>query len=415
MEYSEVAKGSGLSKLPIPARAPESTAGRFVLSAVLYRIQSRTTGFISQREIQAMLNRAGRSPVQEHLYALRLNQFLTRKITRKSLTEADEYRPGRVLKHEYLDEWNELTRKLFGRTGICKGLLGLPAFGTGFLGTTGMLVIGTLRNSKRPLTVAEIHRYLRFFISDEGTVRSRLKKSLEHGLVEKDGPHWSLTPKFDDRLTRYEKDFGAASRKERVKSQHKGERQTNNRRLLGCTITTSQEDKMREDGKCIRCGKTNAKCQKAEEADLTLEHFPPRAWQKHWGIPDHHHFHFLICPSGNSKYGGYLTGLKAKELDKFIRVSVRSKSDIENIVQATIEVEIRKFYRHLDSGNRNEAKKAAAKAASLWRGLIHDPRHSLTTTLDGIPLDVSGRKKAKQLRRELKGQKFHSRISFINP
>jgi hypothetical protein len=414
MEFSEVPKGSGLPKLPIPAQAPESMAGRFVLSAVLYRIQSRRTGFISQREIQEMLNRAGRSPVQNHLHTLRLNQFLSRKIGRKSLTQADEYRPGEVLQHEHLAEWQELTKKLFGEAGICKELLGLPAFGTGFLGTTGMLVIGTLRNSKRPLTVAEFHRYLRFFISDEGTVRSRLKKSLEHGLVEKDGPHWSLAPKFDNRLKRYEKDFGAASRKERVKAQHEGERQTNNRRLLGCAITTSQENKMRENGKCIRCGKTNAKCQKAESADLTLEHFPPRAWQKYWGIPDHPHFHFLICPSGNSKYGGHLTGLKAKELDKFIRVSVRSKSDIENIVQATITVEIRKFYRHLESGNRNEAKKAAGKAASLWRGLIHDTRHSLTTTLDGIPLDVSGRKKAKQLKRESKGQKLRSRKSFEN-
>ena len=172
---------------------------------------------------------------------------------------------------------------------------------------------------------------------------------------------------------------------------------------------------MREDGKCIRCKKKNDECQKAENAKLTLEHFPPRTWQKHWGIPDNHHFHFLICPSGNSTYGGYLTGVKPKELDKFIRVSVRSKSDIENIVQATIEVEIRKFYRHLDSGNRNEAKKAAAKAASLWRGLIHDTLHSFTTTLDGTPLDVSGRKKAKQLKRESKGQKFRSRVSFINP
>jgi hypothetical protein len=414
MEFSEVPKGSGLPKLPIPAQAPESMAGRFVLSAVLYRIQSRRTGFISQREIQEMLNRAGRSPVQNHLHTLRLNQFLSRKIGRKSLTQADEYRPGEVLQHEHLAEWQELTKKLFGEAGICKELLGLPAFGTGFLGTTGMLVIGTLRNSKRPLTVAEFHRYLRFFISDEGTVRSRLKKSLEHGLVEKDGPHWSLAPKFDNRLKRYEKDFGAASRKERVKAQHEGERQTNNRRLLGCAITTSQENKMRANGKCIACGNTNAECQTEENADLTLEHFPPRAWQEYWGIPDHHHFHFLICPSENSKYGGFITGLEPKELDKFIRVSVRSKSDIENIVQATITVEIRKFYRHLESGNRNEAKKAAGKAASLWRGLIHDTRHSLTTTLDGIPLDVSGRKKAKQLKRESKGQKLRSRKSFEN-
>ena len=415
MEYSEVAKGSGLSKLPIPARAPESTAGRFVLSAVLYRIQSRRTGFVSQREIQAMLNRAGRSPVQEHLYALRTSQFLTRKITRKSLTEADEYRPGKVLQHEYLDEWNELTRKLFGRTGICKGLFTRPAFGTGFLGPTGMLVIGTLRNSTRPLKVSEIHRYLKFFISDEGTVRSRLKKSLKHNLVEKEGPYWSLAPHFNDQLTRYEKDFGAASRKERVNAQHKGERQKNKSRLLGCTLTPSEEDKMRRNGKCIRCGKTNAECQKSEHTNLTIEHFPPRTWAKGWGLPDHLYFHFLICPSENSMYGGHLTGSKPKSLDKFVRLWVRDESDIHKIVKADLELSLQRFYRHLDSGQLDKAKAIAAKAVSLWRATIHDTHFGLTTTLDNIPLDISGRRKGKQLKRESKGQKLHSRVSFINP
>jgi hypothetical protein len=344
---------------------------------------------------------------------MRTGQYLTRKIDRKSLTDADEYRPGRVLEHDYLEEWKVLNRKVFGRAGICKGLFTRPAFGTRFLGPTGMLVVGTLRHSKRPLKVSEIHRYLRFFISDEGTVRSRLKKSLKHGLVEKNGPYWSLAPQFDNRLKRYEKDYGPASRKERQKAQHSGERQANNRRLLGCTITTSQENKMRENGKCIRCKRTNDECKKAENAKLTIEHFPSRTWQKHWGIPDNHHFHFLICPSGNSKYGGYITGLKPKELDKLIRISVRSESDIDNIVRGKIGVEIRRFYRHLDSGNRTEAKKAAAKAASLWRGLIHETSRSFTTNLDGIPLDISGRKKEKQQKRESKGLTRQSRHRYI--
>ena len=415
MEFSEVPKGSGLPKLPIPARAPKTTARRFILAAILHHIQSRPTGFISQREIQELLNRGGRSPIQDHLYALRNSYFLSRTIAKKALTRADEYRPGRVLKHEYFAEWNELTQKLFGGAGICKGLFTRPAFGTGFLSPTGMLVIGALRHSNRPLTVAEIHRYLKFFISDDGTVRGRLKKSLEYGLVEKDGPYWSLASQFDNRLKRYEKDFGAASRQQRVKAQHKGERQRNKSRLLGCTITPSEEDQMRKNGKCIRCKKTNTQCQKAENANLTIEHFPPRAWTKDWELPDHLYFHFLICPSENSKYGGHITGSKPKELDKFIRLWVRGKSDIHKIVAADIEISLQKFYRYLDSGNLTKAKEVAAKTASLWRGLIHNTRHSLTTTLDGIPIDVSGLKKEKQLKRQSKKQTIRSRHIFINP
>jgi hypothetical protein len=105
--------------------------------------------------------------------------------------------------------------------------------------------------------------------------------------------------------------------------------------------------------------------------------------------------------------------LKPKELDKLIRISVRSESDIDNIVRGKIGVEIRRFYRHLDSGNRTEAKKAAAKAASLWRGLIHEISRSFTTNLDGIPLDIAGRKKEKQQKRESKGLTRQSRHRYI--
>ena len=74
-----------------------------------------------------------------------------------------------------------------------------------------------------------------------------------------------------------------------------------------------------------------------------------------------------------------------------------------------------RFYRHLDSGQLDKAKAIAAKAVSLWRATIHDTHFGLTTTLDNIPLDISGRRKGKQLKRESKGQKLHSRVSFINP
>ena len=302
-----------------------------------------------------------------------------------------------------------LARRLFGPSGICKGLLHRPAFGTGFLGHNGMFVLGTLRRSRRPLSVAEIHRYLSFLIGDEGTVRSRLKLAQKFGLVEKVGSLWSIAAKFDELLSEYEKRYGPASRRERVKVRHRREREDNKRRLLGCTLTPQQEVELRERATCIRCRRTNEECLSAESANLTIEHFPPRTWLKQWGIPDHLHFHFLICPSENAKYGGYITGSHPPQLDKFIRVAVRTTDDIKTIAKAKIEVELRRFYRQIDNGDKKAAKLSGTRAASMWNGLINDPRVGLIVDLNGTLLDVTGSKTARAQRRHERGQSVRTR------
>jgi hypothetical protein len=275
-----------------------------------------------------------------------------------------------------------------------------------------MLVLGTLRRSRRPLSVTEIHRYLSFLIGDEGTVRSRLKLAHKHSLVNKTGPRWSIAPTFHALLGAYETKYGPASRQERLKVRHQREREDNKKRLLGCILTSEQEQELRKNGKCVRCRRTNDECLSAESANLTIEHFPPRRWLKYWGLPDHLHFHFLICPSGNSKYGGYMTGSRPPRLDKFIRVALRATADIDSIVKAKIEVELRRFYRHIDTGDKKAAKLVGAKAASLWNGLIHDPRAALVSDLDGLHLDIVGSAAAKARRRREQGQILRTRSRY---
>jgi len=381
------------------------------LLLLLHLIRSRPTGFVSQREIQAALNRAGQDPVQTHLYSLRTGRFLARKAARRGLPGADEYRPGARLNQA---EWEMLARRLFGPSGICKGLLHRPAFGTGFLGHNGMLVLGALRRSRRPLTVAELHRYLSVLIGDEGTVRSRLKLAHKHGLVDKTGPHWSITARFDELLNKYEELYGAASRQARLRVRHNREREKNKRRLLGCSLTPEQEVELRDSGTCVRCGRTNVDCLSAESANLTIEHFPPRNWLKHWGLPDHEHFHFLICPSENSKYGGYITGGTPPPLDKFIRVGLRTTEDINAIARAKIDVEIRRFYRHIDNGDKKAARLAGAKATSLWNGIVHDTRAVLAVDLDGVSLDISGSRARKAQRRHERGLTKRTRRRYLD-
>lgn len=84
------------------------------------------------------------------------------------------------------------------------------------------------------------------------------------------------------RLTTYEETFGSASRKNRTTHRHRIERAKHAILLRNGVLTPEQEEKLREEG-CIRCRRSNEDCLAREGAQLTIEHFPPQRWLKHWG------------------------------------------------------------------------------------------------------------------------------------
>ncbi len=387
MNSGERPAKSGLPELETPSRAPKSGAQRFFLAVVLHIISGRSTSHVSQRELQERLNRAGRDPIKTHLHDLRTGRYLKRLGARRSYTDADRYAVGSHLTGVHKAQWVLLANRLFGKAGICKGLLGRAAFGTGFLGANGMLVLGTLRRSRRPLTVGELHRYLDFFIASEQTIRARLKALEGRGLVTQDGPLWTTHPDVMSRLTTYEESFGSASRKNRTAHRHKAERKLQLSRLHKGVLTPRQKETLRQSG-CIRCRRSNEECLKAEGAQLTIEHFPPQRWLKHWGLDDHPHFNWAICPSGNSHYGGQLKGVRPPALDKSIQVVARDREALSPIVGATLEVQLRRFYQHLDNGDKRAAALAAKRAASLWRALVLETWRADVTDFDGNQIDI---------------------------
>jgi hypothetical protein len=369
VKWVETPSQSGLAPLPVPERAPRSGQRRFLLAVVLHIISGRPQGFVSQRELQTRLNRSGRDSIQEHLLALREGKYLTRRIQRRSMSDADEYRPGTRLDGPYSDQWTVLSRRLFGKRGVCRGLLGRPAFGPRFLGHTGMLVLGTLQRSRRGLTVRELHGYLGFLIGSETTVRNRLNVAAGAGLVVKSGANWSLSPDFKTLLDNYEETSGALRRKERVRYQHGRERDAYAITLRSGRLSIHDEHKIRESG-CIRCGCSNEDCVKREGARLTIEHFPPQHWLKVWGLDDHPDFNWAICPSENSRYGGYITGSVPPALDKFNQVILRSSEHSRRVATAALQVRLLDFYRSLDIGDKSSAMRSASRAASLWAVLV---------------------------------------------
>jgi hypothetical protein len=339
-------------------------------------VSKRSTGHVSQRELQAILNRAGRGPVQKHLFELRQCKFLTRKSWRKNLADADIYQPGPVLKGEHLEAWQQLSRNLFNKNGLCNTLLNRPAFGTGYLNQNGMLVLGALLNSERALKVREIHEYLSFFISDEGTVRGRLIEAEKHGLVlEKHGPvlkkgsTWTTAADFWERLENYELICGPTSRQERLAHRSSIERRRFAIHLRKGAIDTDDEDALRKQG-CIRCGKSNKQHIVETTKPLQMEHYPPRRWLKKWGYEDHIDFNWAICATCNNNYSAYIKKQPVPPLKKSIRTSFRADADIPRVVLASLQTSIQKFYRHIDAERYREASEVALNAFRMWASTI---------------------------------------------
>ena len=369
MDFSSVPAGSGLHPLPVPRRAPKPNPQRFILAVVIHTVSERSTGHISQREIQAILNRAGRDPVRNHLFELRQGKFLTRKSWRKNLADADIYHPGAVLKKDHLEAWQQLSRNLFNKKGLCNTLLNRPAFGTGYLNQNGMLVLGTLLNSERALKVREIHEYLSFFISDEGTVRGRLKEAEKHGLVLKKGVTWTTAADFWGCLENYELLCGPTSRQERLAHRSSIERRRFAIHLRKGAIDTGDEDALRKQG-CIRCGKSNKQHIAETTKPLQMEHYPPQRWLKKWDYEDHIDFNWAICATCNNNYSTYIKRQPVPPLNKSIRTSFRADADIPRVVLASLQTSIQKFYRHIDAERYQETSEVALNAFQLWASTI---------------------------------------------
>ena len=302
-----------------------------------------------------------------------MSKFLSRKDRRKDLSDADVYYPGSRLKGNYLEEWQELSQKLFHTRGLCNKLLQRPAFGTGFLNQNGMLIIGTLLKSKRPLKVKEIHDYLSFFISDEGTIRSRLKMAQLHGLVLQEDATWAISTDFWNQLENYEHLQGPKSRQERLTHRISGERIQFAIDLRHGKITPEDEAALRKQG-CIRCGKSNEQHVAETDKELQMEHFPPQRWLKAWGYKDHLDFNWAICAAGNIKYSHYIKRRPAPTLAKSIQTSFAPDADISRAVLASLETAIQKFYRHIDGRRYGEASKIALRAFHMWASTI--PQHT---------------------------------------
>lgn len=356
--------GTGLPPLPEPAKSPTGTIQRQILVVVLHLASQRARSFVSQREIQQILNRSGRDPIVGHLHSLRVEGFLKRPI-RVSPTNADTYLLGNKLKSTTRVQWRHLSAALFRPNGLCDGLLGRPAFGTQLLGFNGMLVLSALRRAGHPLTVSELHGYLGFFIKAESTLRTQLARLAKNGLATQEGPRWQIAADWGQQLGEYESRSLAIDRSKRI-----GDRVSHDRRrfalsLHGSPLTAEQMNALKSAG-CVYCRKTNEQCRQVHGKDLTIEHFPPESWLRIWGISDNVDLNWAICPPENSKFGRKIRSVSPPPLNKVKRISVSPHANLAKLALAKLEVAVQQFYRELLGGRRDSAARIAAEAVTIW-------------------------------------------------
>ena len=386
MDYVSVPNGSGLPRLPLPTKCPEKPPLRFLLVLALWLINSRADGGLSRRELQEDLSRVGGEAVSANLKKLVNGKWLS---VRKKATgnQAQRYGLGTKLTlKEDVSCWRDLAKKLFGGNGLVFGLLDNSSFGHRYLGINGMLVLGTLKNSRRALTVPEIAAYLQMFMIRQ-TVTNKLKKLSQKDLVVETPEGWFVVPKLREALSKYETGSGASARQANIKRTIKIERQNRDIRLKKGVLTREQEAEILAQG-CFNCHTTTG--------PLELEHFPP----KHWGGRDHIDLVSCLCWKCNNKYSHQIKTLPAPKLDKSVRITLDEKAFVPTVVFAILEYNARRFYRALNEKRTEDARQLAKQVLEIWCALIERtiPCH-LIRTVNGKPIKITYVRSGKSIRK----------------
>ncbi len=382
-----VPKGSGLPRLPLPTNTPVRPPLRFLLVLAIWKITNRADGGLSRRDLQEDLSRVGGEAVSANLKKLVKGKWL---LVRKKATgnQAHRYGLGTKLTMEAGVEtcWRNLVKKLFNKNGLVFGLIDGPSVGHRYLGVNGILVLGTLKNSRRPLTVPEIAAYLQVFMARQ-TVNNKLKKLSKNDLAVETDDGWRVVPKLREALSKYEPESGALASQANIERTIKIERQQHAIRLKKGVLTREQKEEILAQG-CFNCHTTTG--------PLELEHFPP----KHWGGRDHFDLVWCLCRKCNNKYSHQIKTLPAPKLDKFIRITLAKKAFVPTVVVALLEYNAHRFYRALNENRIEDARQLSYQTLNIWCALIERtiPCH-LTRTVNGQATKITYLRKGKSIRK----------------
>lgn len=376
MSFGVAPIGSGLPQLPCPEHRLEPPYRRVLLPYALGRIKSRTEGDISRRDLQQEFNRSNGRLVSTHLGGLVEQGWLgVRKKSRG--VYANRYTSGRRFARspKLRKDWSELSACLFGDDGLLSKLFSRSAFGPGFFGVNGLLVVSTLNDSLRPLSAKELHQYLGFFLSRQtiNNVLLKLSKQSPALAIKSDGL-WSCPNDILNALHIYETTRGPDKRSKKTRARIQFERAKHGMRVKRGLLTPADEIRLKTS--CIRS--------KTHKKPFEIEHFPPKKFLRAWLQKDHIDLSWGICAACNKKYSSWIRQQSAPFLDTStpIKITIKAGMDIRRAVLARLETNLRRFYKSVDNGDDSKALKLIVDAYRLWLAVIKAEIPLQVTQLD---------------------------------
>jgi hypothetical protein len=382
-----------LSKLPpLPAIRvrPEQPFRRVLLADILVRLRECDPLPLSRRDLAEAYNRSGGSRVSKHLRMLVGDGWL-------SLAKQSQGKKAHCYSHGWRlrqnpglgSEWEALGDALWGSEGLLSVFKDSAAFGYGMIGESRLICLGALIRSQEPMTKTQLSSYVRVLMG--ATAVSDALDALERdGLVEKtDDGFITMTGRESTLHELVESSPPGRQRQQRNSERHAEERAMFAKRLRDGGITDLQLLELKKLP-CVMCGGRSSQ----------KEHFPPRKYKD----SDRIHSLWAICKPCNNRTSSFIRALPAKDeipppkVEEFYWVPGIDPGDL---LQASMEFRLRRFYQASENGDLDEAVRAIRMALSIYnhmeeRGLLTTERIPETKrsrgqrTLKGSARPLSG-------------------------
>ena len=358
-----------LSKLPpLPAVGvgPRRPFQRVLLADILVRLRGRDSLPLSRRDLAEDYNRSGGSRVSKHLRVLVGDGWLS--LTKRSEGEkAHCYSQGWRFRQDpcLASGWEALGDALWGPEGLLSVFKDSAAFGYGMIGESRLICLGALIRSQGPATKAQLFSHVGTLMG-RATVSNAIDRLVSDNLVTRTDGGFIVVAGWESTLHGLvERHEEGRERQQRNSARHVMEREAFAKRLRGDGITDLQLGELLQLP-CVRCGGRSSE----------KEHFPPRKYKDSWRT----HSLWAICQKCNNKTSPFIRALPAKDeipppkVEEFWWVPAIDPGDL---LQASMEFRLRRFYQASENGDKDEAVRAIRMALSIYN---HMEERGLLTT-----------------------------------
>ena len=337
-----------------------------LLADILVRLRGRDPLPLSRRCLAEAYNRSGGWRVSKHLRVLVGDGWLS--LAKRSEDEkAHCYSHGWRLRQNpgLATEWEALGDALWGPEGLLSVFKDSAAFGYGMIGESRLICLGALIRSQGPVTKAQLFSHVGTLMG-RATVSNAIDRLVSDNLVTRTDGGFIVVAGWESTLHGLvERHEEGRERQQRNSARHVMEREAFAKRLRGDGITDLQLGELLQLP-CVRCGGRSSE----------KEHFPPRKYKDSWRT----HSLWAICQKCNNKTSPFIRALPAKDeipppkVEEFWWVPGIDPGDL---LQASMEFRLRRFYQASENGDKDEAVRAIRMALSIYN---HMEERGLLTT-----------------------------------